>query len=407
MPVKAVIITAGEGKRMRPLTYNRPKVMLPIAGKPILEHLMLQMKQAGLKEFIFVTGYHEGRVKEYFGSGEKWEVNIQYVTQVNQAGTADAVRTVENNVSDRFLVANGDIIIDSGDIKPIAECPDNTMSLFEVDKPEELGVVEVEADFVKRIHEKVDNPPSNLANSGLYLFTKDIFKAITQTPLSQRGEYELTDSVQWLVDNNIKVTYRKLERWLDTSYPWDLLTANEDLLAGLNSDIHGEVEDNAVLKGSIRVGKGSVIRSGSYIIGPVVIGDNCVIGPNCYIRPSTMIGNGCHIGAAVEIKNSIIMNGSKVPHLSYVGDSVIGEYCNLGAGTKVANLKLNNKEVSIEGKDTGRRKLGVIMGDRVETGINSSINVGTVIGSASRIGPGTFISGNLPPKSRVFISKSN
>jgi UDP-N-acetylglucosamine diphosphorylase/glucosamine-1-phosphate N-acetyltransferase len=407
MPIKAVIIAAGEGKRMRPLTYNRPKVMLPIAGKPILEHLLLEMKQAGMKEFVFVTGYHEDNVKAYFGSGEKWEVNIQYVTQVNRAGTADAVRTVENYVSDRFLVANGDIIIDSRDIKTIAECPGNTMSLFEVGSPEELGTVEVEGDSVERIYEKVDNPPSNLANSGLYLFTEDIFKAITQTPLSQRGEYELTDSVQWLIDNNIKVAYRKLEKWLDTSYPWDLLTANENLLAGLNSDIQGKVEDNAVLKGAISVGKGSVIRSGSYITGPVVIGEDCVIGPNCYIRPSTAIGNGCHVGAAVEIKNSIIMNGSKVPHLSYIGDSVIGEDCNLGAGTKVANLKLNKKEISIEGKDTGRRKLGVIMGDGVETGINSSINVGTIIGSDSRIGPGTFISGNLPPRSRVFISKSN
>ncbi|OGN90217.1 MAG: glucose-1-phosphate thymidylyltransferase [Chloroflexi bacterium RBG_13_46_14] len=405
--MKAVIIAAGEGKRMRPLTYNRPKVMLPIAVKPILEHLLVEMKQAGIMEFIIVTGYHEEKIKEYFGPGEKWGVNIEYVTQVNQAGTADAVRTVENFVDDRFLVANGDIIVDSKDIKAIAEYPGNSMSLYKVDNPTGLGTVEVEGGFIKRIHEKVENPPSNLANTALYLFTRDVFKAISQTPLSPRDEYELTDSIQWLVDNNIKVAYRELGRWMDTSYPWDLLSVNEYLLADLNSDIHGEVEENAVLKGAVSVGKGSVIRSGSYISGPVVIGEDCVIGPNCYIRASTSVGNRCHIGAAVEIKNSIIMDGSKVPHLSYVGDSVIGEDCNLGAGTKVANLKLNNKEVSIEGKDTGRRKLGVIMGDGVETGINSSINVGTIIGSNSRIGPGTFVSGNLPPKSRVFISKSN
>ncbi|MBN2077131.1 MAG: NTP transferase domain-containing protein [Dehalococcoidales bacterium] len=405
--MKAVIIAAGEGKRMRPLTYNKPKVMLPVAIKPILEHLLVQMKQAGVKEFAFVTGYHEEKVREYFGSGEKWGVNIQYVTQVEQAGTADAVRTVEKIVEDRFLVANGDIIIDSKDIKAIAECPGTTMSLYKVDNPKGLGTVEVEGGFIKHIHEKIENPPSNLANAALYLFTRDIFKAIARTPLSQRDEYELTDSIQWLADNNIKVAYRELDRWMDTSYPWDLLTANENLLADINSDIQGEVEENAVLKGTVSVGKGSVIRSGSYISGPVIIGEDCAIGPNCYIRPSTAIGNGCHVGAAVEIKNSIIMNGSKVPHLSYVGDSVIGEDCNLGAGTKIANLKLNNKEVTIEGTDTGRRKLGVIMGDGVETGINSSINVGTVIGSNSRIGPGTFISGNLPPKSRIFISKSN
>jgi bifunctional UDP-N-acetylglucosamine pyrophosphorylase/glucosamine-1-phosphate N-acetyltransferase len=407
MAFKAVIIAAGEGKRMRPLTYNRPKVMLPVAGKPVLEYLLVEMGKAGIKEFVFVTGYRQEKIKEYFKSGEKWGVNIEYITQVEQRGTADAVRSVENLVDDRFLVANGDIIIDSGSIKVLAEHPGNIMSIYKVDNPEELGTVEVEGDFIKRIYEKVENPPSNLANVGLYHFTRDIFKAIAQTPLSRRGEYELTDSLQWLADSNIKVAYRELERWIDTSYPWDLLTANENLLAGLDSNIQGEVEKNTAIKGAVSIGKGSVVRAGSYISGPVVIGEHCVIGPNCYIRASTAIGNGCHIGAAVEIKNSIIMNGSKVPHLSYVGDSIIGEDCNLGAGTKVANLKLNNKEVSVGGKDTGKRKLGVIMGDGVETGINSSINVGTVIGSNSRIGPGTFVSGNLPPRSRVFINKSN
>lgn len=407
MALKAVVIAAGEGKRMRPLTHNRPKVMLPVAGKPILEHLLVEMKQAGIKEFVFVTGYCEDKIKGYFGSGEKWGVDIQYVIQVDQKGTADAVRTVEKMVDDRFLVANGDIIIDSGDIKALAESSGDTMSLFEVEKPEELGTVEVEGDCIKRIHEKVDKPPSNLANAGIYLFTSDIFDAIAQTPLSERDEYELTDSLQRLIDNNIKVAYRKLGHWLDISYPWDLLTVNEIILANLKSEIRGEVEENVILKGAVCVGKGSVIRSGSYITGPVMIDEDCVIGPNCYIRPSTAIGRGCHVGAAVEIKNSIVMNRSKIPHLSYVGDSIIGEECNLGAGTKVANLKLNNKEVTVDGKNTGRRKLGVIMGDGVETGINTSINVGTVIGSNSRIGPGAFVSGNLPPRSRAFIGKNN
>jgi UDP-N-acetylglucosamine diphosphorylase/glucosamine-1-phosphate N-acetyltransferase len=402
-----VIIAAGEGKRMRPLTHNRPKVMLPVAGKPIIEHLLIEMKQAGIRDFIFVTGYHEEKVKEYFNTGNQWGVRITYVTQPEQVGTGDAVRTVENLVDDHFLVVNGDIIINSGDIITVTGCTGNAMSVFEVDNREGLGIVEVKRDLILRIHEKVDNPPSNLANAGLYLFTRDIFKAIEKIVVSPRNEYELTDAVQWLVDNKIPVAYRILERWMDTSFPWDLLTANENLLTDLDSNIQGEIEDNAVIKGVVHVGKGSVIRSGSYISGPVVIGKDCVIGPNCYIRPTTAIGDGCHIGAGVEIKNSIIMNGSKVPHLSYVGDSIIGESCNLGAGTKVANLKLNNKEVVVAGKNTGRRKLGVIMGDGVETGINSSINVGTLIGNDSRIGPGTFISGDLPPKSRVFIRKSN
>lgn len=402
MSLKAVLLAAGEGSRMRPLTYNRPKVMLPIAGKPILEHLIIEMKKAGVKECILVTGYHEEEITEYFSRGEKWGLKISYCHQPERLGTGDAVRMVESAIDDKFLVANGDIIIDHRDIAALASGSTITIGAFEVEKTDGLGILEIDGDRVTRVLEKVDNPPTHLANAGLYLFTPDIFQAINETPLSERGEYEITKSLQIIIDSGKKVTWRKIERWLDASYPWDLLTANEYLLKNMTTSVHGEIEEGAIIKGEICLGKGSIIRSGSYIIGPVVIGENCEIGPNCYLRPSTAIGNGCHVGASVEIKNSIIMNGSKVPHLTYVGDSVIGEGCNLGAGTKVANLKLDKKEISVNGRATGRRKLGVIMGDNVQTGINSSINVGTVIGSYSFIGPGSLASGIIPEGSKVF-----
>ena len=156
------------------------------------------------------------------------------------------------------------------------------------------------------------------------------------------------------------------------------------------------------IKGSVAIGRGTTVRSGSYIIGPVLIGQDCDIGPNCYIRPCTSIGDGCHIGGAVEVKNSIIMNGSKIPHHNYVGDSVIGEECNLGAGTKIANLRLDEQEIWVAGRETKRRKLGAIIGDRVETGINACINVGTMIGNNTQIGPGAIASGIISPDSKVF-----
>ncbi len=164
----------------------------------------------------------------------------------------------------------------------------------------------------------------------------------------------------------------------------------------------GETEENVVIKGAVGIGKNTVVRSGSYIVGPVIIGQDCAIGPNCYIRASTAIGSGCHIGAAVEVKNSIIMRGSKIPHLNYVGDSVIGEDCNFGAGTKVANLRLDEKDIQVGGINTGRRKLGAIVGDKVETGINVSINVGTMIGNNTFIGPGALVGGIISPGSEIF-----
>ena len=164
----------------------------------------------------------------------------------------------------------------------------------------------------------------------------------------------------------------------------------------------GEVEENVVIKGAVSIGEDTVIRSGSYIVGPVIIGRNCNIGPSCYIRPCTAIADGCHIGAAVEVKNSIIMNGSKIPHHNYVGDSVIGEGCNLGAGTKIANLRLDGKNITAAGIDTGRRKLGVVIGNNVKTGINSVMDCGTIIGENVLIGPGAKVHGTVRPGSRIM-----
>ncbi len=400
--MKAVILAAGEGSRMRPLTYTRPKVMLPIANKPILEHLLMEIKQAGIGEFIIIVGYHDEQVREYFGDGKKLGVTIEYCRQSAQLGTADALRMVEGLVDGNFLMTNGDIIVGQKDIGRLIRKNVNTMSLIEVEDTKGLGVVELSGRKIVRIHEKTTKPPSQMANVGMYLFTPEIFKAISRTMKSPRGEYEITDSIQWMIDSGVTVSPQEISNWLDLSYPWDLLAANESLLSGLKPQVLGEVEENAVLKGAVDIGRNTIVRSGSYITGPVVIGSNCDIGPNCFIRPSTSIDDNCHIGAGVEVKNCIVMRGSKIPHLNYVGDSIIGEECNLGAGTKVANLKLDKSNVMVSGIDTGRRKLGVIMGDKVEVGINASINVGTMIGNNARIGPGALAHGVISPGSRKF-----
>ena len=400
--MKAIILAAGEGSRMRPLTYTRPKVMLPIANKPILEHLLVEASQAGIREFIFIVGYCDEQVRGYFGKGEKWGVNIVYCNQRKQLGTADALNMAAGLVDGNFLVMNGDSIVNQKDIKSLAGKSGNTLSVIEVSDTTDLGMVELSKDRVVRIYEKVKTPSSRTANAGLYLFTPEIFSAISMTSKSPRGEYEITDSLQLMIDKGHHVSYQKIDYWLDLSYPWHLLTANESLLAGIESQNLGEVEENVVIKEVVSIGKNTVVRSGSYIVGPVIIGQNCEIGPNCYIRPYTTIGDSCHIGNAVEVKSSIIMRGSKIPHHNYVGDSIIGEECNFGAGTKVANLRLDEKEIWAGGINTRRRKLGAIIGDRVETGINASINVGSIIGNNTLIGPGAIASGVILPDSRVF-----
>jgi len=400
--MKAVILAAGEGKRMHPITYTRPKVMVPLAGKPILEHLILEIRQAGITEFIIVVGYFDEAIRNYFGNGERFGISIEYHTQRKQLGTADAIRELDKLTQGNFLLVNGDAITQSEDMKRIIAGNQTAMGLIEMEDTTDMGVVEVQNERVVRIHEKLKNPPSNLVNAGVYLITPEIFPAISAIQSSPRGEYELTDALQWLADRNTPIKAEMLGSWLNITYPWDMLEANEKLLSGIEPQNSGTIDENVVLRGPVSVGEGTTIRAGAYIVGPVIIGKNCEIGPNCYIRPGTAIGNNCHIGASVEVKNSIVMDGSKVPHHNYVGDSIIGEDCNLGAGTKVANLKLNKQNIHVGEIDTGRHKLGVIMGDRVQTGINSCLNIGCSIGNDSIIGPGMIAKGIIRPRARIF-----
>ena len=405
--MQAVVLAAGEGTRMRPLTYTKPKVMLPIANKPILEHLINELKKAGINDIILVVGYKDEKIREHFGDGSGWGINLSYVTQRKQLGTADALKSALHLIEGEFLMLNGDNIVDHEDIKRLIKSDGMSIGVKKVSNPQDFGVVEIENDEVKKIVEKPEKPPSNLINAGVYHFTEDLFEFLERTQMSKRGEYEITDTIQLAIDSGIVFRAVEIDTWIDVGYPWDLLKANEILLKDLKeSRIKGEVEDGVHIKGNVVIEEGTVIRSGSYIIGPVIIGKNCKIGPNCFIRPHTSIGNNCHIGACVEIKNSIVMSNTNVPHLNYVGDSVIGENCNLGAGTKIANLRLDEKEIysTVKGKkiSTRRRKFGAIIGDNVKTGINVSINVGTIVGNDVLIAPSAKVEGYIEPYSIMF-----
>lgn len=400
----AVILGAGEGTRMRPLTYTRPKVMLPVLGIPIIEHIVNSCVEARLKRVIIVTGYNEDVIRSHFDEVQHG-AQIEYVTQDKQCGTADAINQVKDLVDERFLALNGDSLISPLTLKSLAETRQDlavVIAAKSVKEPTNYGIIDVAGDAVLKIAEKPDRPVSDLANLGMYVFTPMIFDAIARIPKSVRGEYEITDAIQLLIDQGDKVGYLNVkEEWIDVGRPWDLLFANKLLFQNLKCENEGIVEPFATIEGNVKIGRGSIVRNGAYIMGPAIIGERCEIGPNCCIRPNTCIGNGVKIGNAVEVKNCIIMDDSRIGHLSYVGDSIIGQRCNFGAGTLVANLRFDEKPIKVAGVHTGRRKLGVIMGDDVHTGINSMLNVGTSIGPGSIVGVGALAAGVYPPGSHI------
>jgi UDP-N-acetylglucosamine diphosphorylase/glucosamine-1-phosphate N-acetyltransferase len=320
--MECVVLAAGEGKRMRPLTAKRPKVMLPLANRPMMEHLVLAIRDTGIKDFIFVVGYGEREIRKHFGDGSGFGINVTYAPQRHQYGTADAVRSVQDLVTGPFLLMNGDMILKSADIADFCKCKTPCMGISTTDHPGDYGVVLVEGDRVTSLDEKSKQPKSNLINAGAYLFSPDIFDRVDKVRPSARGELELTDALTGLIAERKLGAYR-LSYWIDVGYPWDMLDANATLLDQIPARNTGTIEEGVTLHGSVVINVGSIIRAGTYIEGPCIIGKNCRIGPHAYIRGSTSIGDDCHIGHCTEIKNSIIMPGTKIPHFNYIGDSVI------------------------------------------------------------------------------------
>lgn len=419
MKLKAIILSAGEGSRMRPLTLTKPKTMLPVAGKPIIQYNIESLRDNGITDILLVVRYKEEIVRNYFGDGSDFGVNISYKTQKDFLGTANAISYGEDFIDDSIIVLNGDIILDDEIIHEIIKkynylSPDTLMLLTEVEDPSAFGVVEIENGNIKNIVEKPkrEEAPSNLVNAGIYIFNKDIFDKICETEISERGEYEITDSVSLQIEDNKTVIGHKTSKdWIDVGRPWELIEVNEELIGKLKTEIKGTVEAGAVIHGEVFLDEGSVIKAGVYIEGNVYIGKNCDIGPNSYIRGNTYFGDNVHVGNAVEIKNSIIMENTNVSHLSYVGDSVIGSNCNIAAGTNIANLRFDNATIKTKIKnqkiDSGRRKLGAIIGDSVKTGINSSFSPGVKVGHNSTIGSGVLLYEDLPSDTRVLEKQTH
>ncbi len=403
--MKAFILAAGKGTRMRPLTERTPKPLLPVAGKPIIQHLIDDL-ESKVDEIIILIGWEGEKIKEDVSSKE---AELRFVKQGKLLGTADAVSYAEDFVENKFVCLNGDVIISKSALHDFidffSDDDECVVGTAEVDDPENYGIIRTDNQKVVELVEKPEHPDTNTVNSGLYGFTSEIFEAIDETERSRRGEFEITDSLQGLIDDS-RLSAFNIERWYELSRPWDLLSVNEHMMEdALERNLKGDIEENVHIEGAVHVSKSATVKEGAYIQGPVYIGDNTQIGPNCLIRPSTHIGRGCKVGNAVEVKNSIIMDGTQVPHHNYVGDSVIGKNCNFGSGTKVANLRLDDENIVVVHRekkiDTGRRKLGVIMGDEVKTGINSMINPGTIVWSGCFIGPGALAQSEIGPNSKI------
>ncbi|WP_255195611.1 bifunctional sugar-1-phosphate nucleotidylyltransferase/acetyltransferase [Halorarius litoreus] len=390
--MQAVILAAGEGTRMRPLTESVPKPMLPVADRPLVAHTADAAVDAGADELVLVVGYEGERVRDHFGD-EYRGVPVAYATQEEQLGTAHAAAAAYEHLHDDFVVLNGDDLYDTDAIDALFEaCP--AVGGYEVENPRPYGVFSIDDGHVTGIVEKPAEPPSNRINVGAYHFPAEAADWLTEVELSERGEYEITDVVERVI-NAYDVTAVPVERWMGVGRPWELLEANEWKLGELDRRIDGDVHEQADLRGNVVVEDGATVDAGVVIEGPALIRSGADVGPNAYIRGATLLAENAHVGNGVELKNTVVMRDSNVPHLSYVGDSLLGERVNLGAGTQVANLRHDGDDVVITVKgervSTGRRKFGVVVGPGAKTAINTSINAGVVLSAGATSTPGESV----------------
>ena len=389
---QAVILAAGEGQRLRPFTVTKPKVMLSIADKPILQYVIESLAQNGIRNIVLVVGYRKEQVFDYMGSGEQFGVDITYITEEKQLGTAHALAQAKGVTEDEFLVLSGDNLIEPNTIAQFVRLKPEAVLVKRVDNPARYGVLTIEEGMVKNIAEKPEQPESNIINTGIYAFTTKAFSFI-------EPELNIPDALNNMLAQGYPINAQETDdTWLDVVYPWDILSLNDAILRQIPADIGGTIETGVSLKGLVSVGKDTVIRSNSYIVGPVVIGEGCDIGPNVCILPATSIADNVVVSPFTEIKNSVIGDDVNIGPGSIIQDSVIDKGCVIGghftACSGEAEVKVDDEHHQVN--------IGAMLGEGCSLGNSVVAQPGVIIGNYSRIKALKLVSGRLPDRSLVF-----
>jgi len=329
--MKGVLLAGGTGSRLYPITYTGPKQLVPIANKPVLDYAIEDLREAGITEIGVVLG-NKGRdaIQDHLGDGSAYDVEITYIVQGNPLGLAHAVGCARDFVGDdSFVVYLGDDLMRDGITDMVANFDPSQYSagigLQEVDEPSRYGIVELnDNDDIVSLVEKPDNPPSNLALIGIYVFTPAIFEQIETLTPSWRGELEITDAIQGLLENGSRVQSHLVNGWWkDTGKPEDVLQANRLVLDNIDGQIEGKIEDGASVSGRVELQKEAVIESGAVVRGPASIGEGTRVCSDTYIGPYTSIGEQSVVDN-VHIEASVTMGHNEIKTDRKIVDSLVG-----------------------------------------------------------------------------------
>jgi len=392
-PSTAVVLAAGEGTRLRPLTANRPKPMLPAGTRPILEHVLNALVDAGITSIHLVVGYKANRVRSHFGPTYR-EVPITYHTQANQLGSGHALLQARDGPTDSFLLVNGDQVIDHRIVEAVIEAHTDTpatLAVVEGTQAAEYGAVELDDGEITALIEQPTAGEYRLFNAGVYAFDTDMFDTLARRAETQ-GELPLTDAIEDLLSNDQTVRGVRTDHfWMDATHPWDLIALSTALLT------RGWVDTRPVDEETY-VDESAHVHPDATLVGPVVIAGDTVIEAGAVVGPYTAIGTNVTVGAGTVLSDSVIDAGTTIGPNTTATDLIVGQNCTIGAACTAAG---GSAEIVIDEQVYSDIDLGGVLADRVEVGGGATLEPGTLVGPDTTIGNGVVIRGRIDGGSEV------
>ena len=386
--MKAVILAAGKGSKLNPFSNTRPIPIISIAGKALLDNSLFQLKKAGINDVYIIVGHHKEMIQNFVAEKSDSGMNIHCLEQKNNGGIGDAVLTVKGKISpgEYFLLIYGDTLTDENIYSKTQQsfhsfkCP--VASICLPPSNESFGNVFLNAQM--KINKIVEKPKGN--NFGNYVLSGIFVLPESFFGLLEKNKRSMEKALKALVQEGELMASMWENEWLDIVYPWEILKANRIILDSWNESSIAKsaiMESNVTMQGVVNIEEGVVIKAGAVLEGPCSIGKGSYVGNNSLIRSYTSLGNNCSIGYGVELKNCVVLDNSGIGRLSFVGDSVIGENVDIGAGCMTVNRNLGWEKVQIKNGKTilpsGLKKLGAFIGDNVTIGAGNTIQPGTVI----------------------------
>ncbi|SEH15597.1 glucose-1-phosphate thymidylyltransferase [Natronorubrum sediminis] len=390
----AIVLAAGEGKRLRPMTEHRPKPMLPAATRPILAHVFDALVESGITEIVVVVGYGRNRVQSAFGSTYR-EVPITYVTQDKQLGSGHALRVADSATPSPCLVVNGDQLVDTQILRDVVDGHDDsvaTIGAIQHGDVTDYGGVLLERDETggsPLVREIVENPRDDrgyLLNAGVYVLEQRAIDAICGAN-SRPGEHSLVDGLATLIEGDETVRgVRSSGLWIDATYPWDLLEVADALLEASAGGVDHRIASSA------RIHDSATIR------GPVVIAEDCVVGPGAVVGPNVCLGENVTVGSNVVCEHSVIDADTRIGPNATLIDCVSGRGVRVGPGSTVVG---GPGDVHVEDRIHRNEGLGALLADRVRDGGGVTYQPGTIVGSNAILEAGTTVRGTIDSETEV------